>query len=140
MTTAPLSIRFDEPVLLQLRRTARQRSATPSRLAQRLVDEGLRALEFDGVVFRDGPTGRRAGIVGGPDVWEIVAALSDARENGRDAIQTVAFDFGLPIEKVRKAIAYYGKYAAEIDQEITDNEQLASETYQSWLNQQRLIA
>lgn len=23
------------------------------------------------VTFRDGPTGRRAGLIGGPDVWEI---------------------------------------------------------------------
>lgn len=27
--------------------------------------------------FRDGPTGRRAGLIGGPDVWEVAMWLED---------------------------------------------------------------
>lgn len=136
----PLSIRFDEPVLIRLRRTARQRAATPSGLAMRLVDEGLRSLEFNGIAFRDGPTGRRAGVIDGPDVWEIIAAISDNPARGEDAIKAVAAEFSLPTEKVRSAVSYYGIYAAEIDQEIADNESAATEAYNAWRNQQRLLA
>jgi hypothetical protein len=32
------------------------------------------------IVFRTGPTGRRAGLVDGPDVWEIVRAVRCARD------------------------------------------------------------
>jgi hypothetical protein len=39
------------------------------------VDEALRAEEHPGITFRPGPTGRRAGIVGGPDVWEVIDTL-----------------------------------------------------------------
>jgi hypothetical protein len=40
-------------------------------VAERLIEEGLRTEEFPGIAFRSGPTGRRVGLVGGPDVWEI---------------------------------------------------------------------
>jgi hypothetical protein len=40
-------------------------------VAEHLIEEGLRTEEFPGIAFRQGPTGRRVGLVGGPDVWEI---------------------------------------------------------------------
>ena len=39
----------------------------------------MRMTEHPGVVFREGPTGRRAGLVGGADVWEVVRAVKSAR-------------------------------------------------------------
>lgn len=30
------------------------------------------------IVFRDGPLGRRAGVIGGPDVWEIAMWIDEA--------------------------------------------------------------
>src|SRR5918994_6175921 len=50
-----------------------------SSTANRLVDEGLRMVDHPNIVFRDGPTGRRAGLVGGPDAWEIIRAVKSAR-------------------------------------------------------------
>jgi hypothetical protein len=29
------------------------------------------------ITFRDGPTGRRAGLIAGPDVWEVAMWLDD---------------------------------------------------------------
>src|SRR5258705_4510767 len=37
-----------------------------------LIYEGLRARRHPLVGFRDGASGRRAALVGGPDVWEII--------------------------------------------------------------------
>jgi hypothetical protein len=56
-----------------------------SRLAERHIDEGMRLEDHPGIVFRDGPAGRRAGLAAGPDVWEVIAAtrasgLADAAE------------------------------------------------------------
>jgi len=69
--SSPLSIRFDDAVLDRLRRRrAPTRGATLSGLAQRLVDEGPQMSEHRGVVFKDGPSGRRAALVYGPDVWK----------------------------------------------------------------------
>ena len=59
--SAPLSIRFDTKLLERLRRRSQATpGSTPSGLAQRLVDEGLRMAEHPGIVFKDGPSGRRA--------------------------------------------------------------------------------
>src|ERR1039457_4808289 len=50
-----------------------------SAAANLLVDEGLRLTEHPGIAFRDGPTGRRAALAAGPDVWEVVRAVRSAR-------------------------------------------------------------
>lgn len=138
--TTPLSIRFDAEVLDRLRRTAAGRNTTPSGLAQRLVDEGLRAQEFPGIVFRDGPAGRRAGLAAGPDVWEVAAALRDSGLRGDAAIDVVAAEFDLPAARVRIALAYYGAHAEEIDSEIAENERAADAALRSWESQRRLLA
>ena len=51
-----------------------------ARVAERLIDEGLQIEEFPGIVFRSGPAGRRAGVAGGPDVWEIVRDLKGSAQ------------------------------------------------------------
>src|SRR5882724_4503246 len=73
-------VRFDHAVAERLAaHVAAHRGSSMSSAANRLVDEGLRMAEHPGVVFREGPTGRRAGLVGGPDVWEVVRAVKSAR-------------------------------------------------------------
>jgi predicted transcriptional regulator len=138
--STPLSIRFDPELLERLRRGAAGRDTTPSGLAQKLVDEGLRSQEFPGVVFRDGPAGRRAGLAAGPDVWEVAAALRDSELRGDAAIESVAAELTLPVGRVRTALAYYGAYPDEIDAEISSNERAAAEALRSWESQQRLLA
>lgn len=140
MATRPLSIRFDAELLDRLRRRAAGRDATPSGLAQRLVDEGLRSHDFPGVVFRDGASGRRAGLAAGPDVWEVVVAVRDAEQRGEAAIESATLDLGVTSSKVRTALAYYGMFADEIDAEIAENERAADDALRSWMSQQHLIA
>jgi hypothetical protein len=140
MTGTPLSIRFDPGLLARLRRGAASRDTTPSGLAQLLVDEGLRSQEFPGIVFRDGPSGRRAGVIAGPDVWEIVAALRDSEQRGDAAIEAVAAELSLPSTRVQSALAYYGAHTDEIDTETAENERAADEALRSWESQQQLLA
>lgn len=47
-----------------------------SSAANRLADEALRMSEHPGIVFRPGPTGRRAGLVADPDVWKVIRQSS----------------------------------------------------------------
>ena len=54
--------------------------ASITQLVSSLLDEGLKTRRFPGVVYRSGPVGRRAALVGGPDVWEVVR---DLRRRGR---------------------------------------------------------
>jgi hypothetical protein len=47
-------------------------------LAQRYVEEGLRHDAHPLIQFLDGPSGRRASLVGrGLDVWEVVVTVRD---------------------------------------------------------------
>jgi hypothetical protein len=67
--STPISVRFPDEVARRLRRNGAGTGEATSGLVVRLVDEGIRMAEHPGVVFRDGPTGRRAGLAAGPDVW-----------------------------------------------------------------------
>jgi hypothetical protein len=139
--SAPLSIRFDQAILERLRRRARALpGATPSGLAQRLVDEGLRMAEHPGVVFKDGPTGRRAALALGPDIWEIVQVTREVDERGDAAIPSVAELLNLPVARIQSALRYYTAYPEEIDAELelADTDSRAAE--EAWHAQQRLLA
>jgi len=139
--TSPLSIRFDAALLERLRRRAGLQDTTPSGLAQRLVDEGLRSQEHPGIVFRDGPSGRRAALVAGPDVWEVISAVraSGAKDEKR-AIRLVAAEMTLSPAQVQLALEYYGSFPEEIDAQVAENERAASEALGAWRARQRLLA
>lgn len=137
----PLSIRFDEGLLDRLRRRAASvAGATPSGLAQRLVEEGLRQAEHPGVVFRDGPSGRRAALAVGPDVWEVVRVLQEIDERGAAAVEATAEVLSLPVRDVGTVIDYYGAHRAEIDREIAEADQASLAAEQAWRTRQQLLA
>jgi hypothetical protein len=139
--TAPLSIRFDERLLARLRRRAQATpGATPSGLAQRLVDEGLRMAEHPGVVFKDGPSGRRAALAFGPDVWEVVKFLREIDERGPDAVAAAVDVLRLGETQVRIAMHYYSAYPDEIDDEINQADEESRAAEAAWLAEQRLLA
>jgi hypothetical protein len=139
--TAPLSIRFDEHLLARLRRRAQAApGATVSGLAQRLVDEGLRMAEHPGVVFKDGPSGRRASLAFGPDVWEVVKFLREIDERGADAIAAAAEMMRLTEAQVRIAMHYYSAYPDEIEEEITQADEESQAAEAAWQAEQRLLA
>jgi hypothetical protein len=139
--SAPLSIRFDPEILERLRRRARALpGATPSGLAQRLVDEGLRMAEHPGIVFKNGPSGRRAALAFGPDVWEVVKASSEMDERGEAAVLAVAEILYLAEEQVRGALRYYADYQDEVDAEIALADEESARAEEAWLAQQRLLA
>ena len=83
--------------------------------------------EFAGIIFRSGPTGRRAGIAGGPDVWEIVRDLKGAaREGSQDPIEVVSSVTGLERSKVELAASYYAAYPDDVDERMRMNEEAAA--------------
>ena len=97
-----------------------RRAKLPERtLAQRYVEEGLRHDAHPLIHFLDGPSGRRASLVGrGLDIWEVVATV---RDNGGSITQAAEY-LQIPTGLVEAAAAYYGEYRDEIDEEIELNE------------------
>ena len=97
------------------------------------------------VIFRDGPMGRRARMVAGPDVWEIVAALRSARESEPDlsedaVIALAANTAGLSGGFVRAAIDYWSDFPDEIDAQIARAREAEQLVFERWELQRKLLA
>jgi len=138
--TTPLSIRFDDRLLARLRRRANATSGTTSALAQRLIDEGLRMADYPGVIFKDGPSGRRAALAYGPDVWEIVKFLREIDERGPAALDAAAEVLAIDASRIAIAMSYYAAFPDEIDAEIAEADDASARAEEAWRVQQRLIA
>jgi hypothetical protein len=137
--STPISVRFPDEVARRLRRSGAGTGEATSGLVVRLVDEGIRMAEHPGVVFRDGPTGRRAGLAAGPDVWEIVVVLRDYSESGAtEAVRRAAKWLGITEAQVRTAESYYASFPDEIDDRIEMNEAAAAATQRAGEVRQRL--
>jgi hypothetical protein len=139
--TTPLSIRFDPGLLARLRRKVTATTgSTTSALAQRLIDEGLRMADHPGVIFKDGPSGRRAALGYGPDIWEIIKFLREIDERGPAALEAAAEVLALDVSRVSTAVSYYADYPDEIDSEIADADEASARAEDAWRIQRRLLA
>jgi len=96
--------------------------------------------EFRGIVFRDGPTGRRAALAGGPDVWELMFTLKSGEARGEQAIAATAELLNLTDSQVRTAVRYYSAFPDEIDQRISLNTADADEAEAAWKCEQAALA
>jgi hypothetical protein len=136
-----LSIRFRRSGTYErLKRHAAGRAESVSGVGERLIDEGLRMEGHPGIVFRDGPTGRRASLATGPDVWEVAALLRGLRGGVERRVAKAAEQLGLSPAQVRAATRYYGEFSDEIDREVAENEDAADRELSAWEAERRLLS
>jgi hypothetical protein len=138
--TQTFSARWNADVVSRLRRRSELAGTNKSRLAERYVDEGTRMDEHPGVVFRGGPTGRRAALAGGPDLWEVLTTLKSGKARGEEAISATADLLGLTDSQVRTAVRYYGAFPEEVDDRIARNVEDADEAEAAWRREQAALA
>jgi uncharacterized protein (DUF433 family) len=87
-----------------------------SGVANQLLEEAVRMRRCPGVVFRVGPSGRRATVAGtGIDVWEIIATYHAV---GRAERRLQKSYHWLTEPQLRAALAYYRLYPDEIDERL----------------------
>jgi hypothetical protein len=145
VAVSPSSVRFDPRVLDRLTAfVAVHRDLTLSSATSRLVDEALRARQHPLITFKDGPAGRRARLVGGPDVWEVVGAVRSVREAepalaGEEVLAVVAETSGVPMPFLRAALAYWGDYPEEVDAFLDRARTEAAQAQAGWERQQDLL-
>lgn len=136
-----MSLRFrNHDVVERLRDEAAAVDRSTSALAEELIDEGLRVRRHPLITFRSGPTGRRAALVGGPDVWEVVAGLIGGDVSPADRERRAVEVFGLRPEQVDAALAYYAEFTDEIDARVDANVVAAEEAEVLWRRQRDLLA
>jgi uncharacterized protein (DUF433 family) len=113
MATRMRDLQVSDQLDQEISRESADRATTWSALATELLEEALRMRHAPGVVFVDGPTGRRAALGGtGLDVWEIIATW---RACGHDFGQLRDGYGWLTEPQLRSALAYYKMYPHEID-------------------------
>lgn len=144
--STPRSIRFERQVSSRLAAyVASHPGWSGSSAANRFVDEALRMEDHPGVLFREGPTGRRAVLVGGPDVREVIRAVRSAREAepelaAEEVLALVAANTGVRERLVEIAIRYWAAYPDEIDAWIEGAAAVEDQQVQAWERRTDLLA
>ena len=112
-----MSVRLEESLAQRVRLRARAAGETLSDRLRRYAEEGVRRDEHPLITFRDGPTGRRAGLVGGPDVWEVVMWVEDL-SGERDPAAVLVGESALTRPQIDAALRYQATYPDEIEARI----------------------
>ena len=112
-----VSVRLDDSLSERLRVRARAAGESLSDRLRRYAEEGVRRDEHPMITFRDGPTGRRASLLNGPDVWEVAMWVTDL---GTEANPVVVLEqeSALTRAQLDAALRYRAAYPDEIDARI----------------------
>jgi len=113
MATRVRDLQISDKLDREISQASAERATSWSALATELLEEALRMRHAPGVIFVDGPTGRRAALAGtGLYIWEIVATW---RACGEDFGQLRGSYDWLTEPQLRAALAYYELYPTEVD-------------------------
>src|SRR6266550_211753 len=134
----PTSFRFSDELQRRLEEESAVLGVSVSALVTTLLDEGLKTRRFPGGVFRNGPAGRRAGLVGGPDVWDVIRDVRDGAGKGDARIRRVAQESGLTEGAVRLAVDFYTAYPDDIDARLATDERAATQLREAVARRERL--
>jgi len=137
----PISVRFHDAAMAdRLKAEASTHGRSASALAEELIDEGLRMRRHPLISFRDGPSGRRAVVMGGPDVWEVVGSVVGGDVVPAERVARAVELFSLRPEQVEAALAYYAEFTDEINGRVAANAAAAAEAEALWRRRQDLLA
>lgn len=118
MVTARVDDWLDE----EIRRFWEERGVGPSTGFRRMAEEWWVAQRFPRLEFRDGVSGRRAGIRGGPDVWEVIMVASDVGEDP-DALHD-HFEGLVEREGLEQALDYADRFRDSVEELVAENERV----------------
>lgn len=138
--TRPTSYRLDPALKGRLAARAVRDQVTERSLIERLLEESLDMLDHPGIVFRTGPSGRRAALAVGPDVWEVVSALRYTTGTAEERVGVLADQFDLHPRHIRVAIDYAATHRDQIDDQIRQNDLAAAQAEQLARSRQGLLA
>jgi hypothetical protein len=139
-TTRPTSYRLDPALKSRLEaRAVRERTSERS-LIESLLEEALDTRDHPGIVFRDGPSGRRAALAVGPDVWEVVSALRHTAGTAEQRVTALSEQFDLHPRHIRVAIDYAAMHREQIDAQVRANDAAAAEVEAMARSRQALLA
>lgn len=116
--SAPISIRLSPEAYEAVEEWSRRSGRPLGTMAAELVHEAVQMRRFPGIVFAGPPGDRRARVISGPDVWEIIAVW---RACGNEA-RTLELLEQLSPSDLAAALRYAQAYPEEVDRLIAENE------------------
>lgn len=140
MPRTTMSLRLDDALRERLATTARVEGVSVTALVEQFVREGLATAEHPGIVFKPGPSGRRAALAGGPDVWEVASALRHTSGTESERIAALAEEFGFAERQVVIALQYAAAHRDEIETRIEANDRALEEAERVAAERERLFA
>jgi uncharacterized protein (DUF433 family) len=119
------SIRLPEEAVKEIEALASGAGKDFSGIARDLLVEAIKMRRCPGIIFADGPAGRRARIAGtGIDVWEFIATFKGLGENYNNLKKTYHW---LGDQQIRAALSYYALYPDDIEEKIARNENITQQ-------------
>lgn len=118
-------IRLPDALDREVGREAKRSRRSWSQVVAELVEEAIKMRRAPGIIFTQGPTGRRATLAGtGLDVWEIVATW---HASGRDYDALRENYPWLEEPQLRAALSYYELYPEEIEARLEEERRWSKE-------------
>ena len=112
MSSRARGIRLTEGLEREIEREASLRGQSFTSATAEMLAEAVRMRRVPGIVFSDGPAGRRATIAGtGLDVWEVIGTWREVGEQWSALREN--YDW-LTDFQLRSAVGYYKLYPEEI--------------------------
>lgn len=127
MAASSTSFRLSDDAKRRLADRANREGVSATALLERLIIEGVDALDHPGIVFRGPSHDRRAALAAGPDVWEVVARLQQLGGNEEDRVTTLAAESDLHPRQIRVALEYATHHRTDVEARISRNEQAINE-------------
>lgn len=119
MRDSPVSVQLPPDVAEKVRAIANLEHRTIEETVQVLTEEALKLREFPEITFVEGPTGRRARLRRGPEVWEVLEPYVLAGRSWDTLKESYPF---LDEALLREAVRYYEAYPRESDARIARNQ------------------
>lgn len=119
---ATLTARLDDWLKEDIERFWRERGEGPSTGLRRMAQEWWVMNRFPAIEFRDGISGRRAGVRGGPDVWEVALVARDY-EGDREGLYEHFGGF-TDRDALDQALEYAERFPEEVGAMIAENERV----------------
>ena len=111
----PTSFRLPEDLLVRIEKQAAASRTSMTALVTSILDEGLKMRQFPGIVYKDGPMGRRAALACGADIWEIVRDFKREPGTWDKRIANVAYYANQRPERIHLALDFYAAFPEEVD-------------------------
>jgi uncharacterized protein (DUF433 family) len=125
MGTVQRSLRIPSDIARAIQESAEATGRDFSSVTNEFLSEAVKLRRCPGILFADGPSGRRARVAGsGIEVWEVIRTYQSLGDDFRRLKRAYHW---LSEVQLRAALGYHAAYPDEIDRQIARNESWTKE-------------